>query len=679
MNNWKNLTTHFSHLSGGARAGLALPLILFLLAACASLGTPDGGIYDEIPPKMVSSSPAMFATQVDKRKISILFDEYIKLDRPSEKVMVSPPQLEPANIQADGKRVKVTLYDTLQSNTTYTIDFGDAIEDNNEGNPMGFFTYTFSTGNDVDTMEIGGMVLNAEDLDPVKGILVGAYVADSTFNDSILRQRPFLRVARTNGEGRFVIKGVKHGRYRIMALDDKDGDLRFSQKSERVAFDTVVYLTSQAPDLRMDTVWRDTTHFDSINVVPYTHYYPDDIILRAFLEAGQDQHLLKTERPDPDLFRLYFTAPADTLPVLRGLNFDERCLVVQPSLHNDTITYWVTDTMYSCQQDTLTFQLSYLDTDTAGILVSRTDTLELVPRLTHKKRAAERQKQIDDWEKQRAKKIKRSKKPLTYEENPYLHIPLELKVEPTAISPSENVTFLSPEPLLSVDTAHVHFYVKKDTDWLPAPFLFLPVERNVAAYRLYAEWAPKGEYRFVADSAAFCSVLGKTSKPLKKEIRVRGDEEFGAIFIHAILPDTGVVVQLLNRSGKVLEQRRADKDGRADFFYLRAGSYYLRCFIDVNGNNEWDTGSYLDKQQPEEVFYFPKPLVLRAQWDLEQEWDVRGIALNAQKPSELVKQKADKKKTVKQRNREREMKRKDPNYREGNDNQRNRNQQGFGF
>lgn len=246
-------------------------LALLLTAACASIGNPDGGRFDETPPRVVGSSPADGAVNVSKRKVQILFDEYIKLEKASEKVVISPPQIEPANVRADGKRVKVDFYDSLRANTTYTIDFSDAIEDNNEGNPMGQYTFSFSTGDVIDTMQVSGRVLNAADLEPIKGIMVGLYPADSIWNDTLFRTRPFLRVSRTNGEGRFTIKGVKDGAYRVRALEDKDGDFVFSQKNERVAFDTTVYVTGSFPDVRMDTVWRDSLWYDSIRVVPYTH------------------------------------------------------------------------------------------------------------------------------------------------------------------------------------------------------------------------------------------------------------------------------------------------------------------------------------------------------------------------------------------------------------------------
>jgi uncharacterized protein (DUF2141 family) len=630
---------------------LLYSLLSLLVVACASIASPDGGEFDEIPPKVLSASPAERATGVQTRKARINFDEYIKLQNASEKVIVSPPQIEPANIKADGKHIKIELYDTLKPNTTYTIDFSDAIEDNNEGNPMGHYTYSFSTGDEIDTMEVSGTVLNAQDLEPVKGILVGLYPADSNLTDSILRTTPFSRVSRTNGSGRFTIKGVKQGKYRAYALEDKDGNFIFSQKSERIAFDSLVFETSSKRDVRMDTIWRDTVEYDSIRVVPYTHFLPDDIVLLSFLEDGQDQHLLKHERTEPEFFRLYFTAPADTLPVIRGLNFDEKCLVCEASEKNDTLTYWVTDTTYYKQQDTLSFEISFLETDTTGVLSPHTETLDLVAKNSWSKKWKEQSKKIEEWNKEREKKIRKSKKPLAPEENPYTKTFLDVTCKPTGgIDPNQNPRFIAKEPLATVDTAKIHFYIMKDSDWIPAPFLFLPSKKDKKVYTLYAEWDSKEKYKFSADSTAFTSVMGNSTKPMKYEFRVKEDEEFGSIFIQILAPDSNIIVQLLGNSEKIAATQKADKDGRADFFYLKPGDYYVRCFIDANNNGVWDTGNYTEGRRPEEVFYFPQKLSLKANWDLEQEWAIRSIEKSKQKPAEITKQKADKQKSIKQRN-----------------------------
>lgn len=640
------------------KRNLLLSLLVLLLAACASIGSPDGGRFDETPPRVLGSTPVDGAVRVTGKKVQILFDEYVKLEKASEKVIVSPPQIETPNVRAEGKRVKVDLYDTLRPNTTYTIDFSDAIEDNNEGNPMGQYTFSFSTGAVIDTMEVSGHVLSADNLEPIKGIMVGLYPADSAWADTLFRTHPFLRVSRTNGEGRFTVKGVKDGRYRVFALEDKDGDFLFSQKNERVAFDTVIYSTGKYPDVRMDTVWRDSVWYDSIRVVPYTHYTPDDVVLLAFLEDGQERHLLKSVYADPFSFTFFFTAPSDSMPVIKGLNFNESCLVADASEHNDTITYWVTDTALLGRQDTLSFTYTYLETDTLGQLVPRTDTLDLSPKTTYGKIMAERNKMIESWEKDRERRQKKAKKPLPLEENPYTRVWLEAGFKPSGgLDPNQNMHYRTKEPILHVDSTKLHFYLQKDTNWLPAPYLFLPDENSNKAYTLYAEWEPGRKYRFVMDTAAVVSALGHESKYSKQEFRVRGNDEFGSIFIHVISPDTGVVVQLLDKSDKVVAKQRADKDGNADFFYMKPGDYFMRCFVDSNGNGLWDTGDYATGRQPERVYYFGKPLPLKAQWDLRQDWDIKSVPLAKQKPKAITKQKPDKQKTVTNRNAERDRER----------------------
>ena len=638
---------------------LILSCSQFLMFGCASLGTPDGGPYDETPPKVVECTPDNKAINSSKKKINILFDEYIKMENASEKVVVSPPQTEMPNIRAVGRRVKIDLFDSLQANTTYTVDFSDAIVDNNEGNPLGKYTYSFSTGPEIDTMEVSGTVLAAENLEPVKGILVGLYAADTTFHDSLFTTKPLVRVARTNGSGQFTIKGVKDGQYRAFAIKDMDNNYFFSQKSEVVAFDTVTFSTSHRPDIRPDTVWLDTTTIDKIRMVPFIHYYPDNLVLRTFLEEGQDKHLLKMERKEPYSFTLFFTAPQDSLPHIEGIGFDaDKAFVAEPSQHNDTITYWITDTLVS-YADTLQFHLTYYDTDSLGIDVLRTDSDQvLVPKTTHAKLEKERLKKSEEWVKAREKKLKRAKEPLPYEENPHEVTYMTLQTKPgSSLAPNENMLFIFSEPISNIDRSRMHFYQLVDSEYVERPFLFNPIPGQIRQYMLYAEWEPEGKYRFVADSLTFTSIMGHAARSIKNEIRVNSLDQYGSIFIHLLGIEPGdtadYIVQLLNKSDKPVSQMVA-KDGRADFFYLKPANYYMRLIIDSNRNGRWDTGEYKSMRQAEEVHYFPKPIPLRAKFEVEQDWNFRSINPALQKPKDITKQKADKEKTIKDKNRKRE-------------------------
>ena len=416
-------------------------LALGAIVSCARMGSPDGGWYDDDPPKVVSSSPADQSVNVTTKKISILFNEYIKLEDATNKVIVSPPQLEVPEIKAVGKKVIVELQDSLKPNTTYTIDFSDAISDNNEGNPMGSYTYSFSTGDQIDTMEVSGYVLDASNLEPVKGISVGLYddLADSAF-----KTKPMLRVSRTDSRGHFVIKGVAPGSYRVYALQEMDGDFRFSQKSEMMAFNHQTFQPGSKPDVRTDTIWRDSLHIDGLIKVPYTHFLPDDITLLAFTHVQTDRFLIKTERVEANKFSMYFTYGNPNLPVIKGLNFDsENAFIVEANEKQDTIHYWLRDTAL-INQDTLRMEISYQMTDTAGVLINQTDTIDGLAKVSFEKRQKELNKEQEKWRKDLEKKLKRGEEADTI----WHEKPLEPKYDvPSSMDPDKIARIEMPSPL----------------------------------------------------------------------------------------------------------------------------------------------------------------------------------------------------------------------------------------
>lgn len=629
-----------------------LPYLFFLfllVAACANPGSgPDGGPYDEEPPYVVSTTPASGDSGVTGRRVTLQFNEFIKLENASEKVTVSPPQIEMPDILTSGKRITVTLNDSLRPNTTYTIDFSDAIEDNNEGNPMGNYTFFFSTGHTVDTLEVAGHVLAAEDLEPIKGILVGLH-SDTT--DSAFRTRPFDRVARTDGSGHFSIKGVAPGRYRIYALKDGDGDFRFTQKSEMIAVGRDIISPSFFQDTRYDTLWRDTVHYDTIVARPFTHFTPDDVVLRAFTEVNPVRHLLKTEFPVPEQFSIFFTAPSAHVPEVRGLNFDASKLLPRISSGNDTLTFWVADTLL-VRQDTLTLALTYEESNDSTLELSlRTDTLELSPKLTWAKRDKQRQKEREEWEKNREKALKNNR-PFN-EEPPTVWIKLTPRIE-RPLAPDQNPVLVIDEPLARFDTSGVHLRLIVDSTETEAPYLLEPLPGRDFSFRLMGEWRPGQQYVIVVDSAAMTSVFGHRNRRMEQKFNIAKDDEFGSFFVNVqgLDGDTTAIVELLDGRGKVVRRCRAPQ-GRADFFYLKPGDYYLRLLLDRDGDGMWTTGEFETGLPPEEVYYNPVKFNVRARWDIEQDWNFRTLPLTEQKPAELIKQKADPKKTVKNRNAER--------------------------
>ena len=643
MNEVKNNTEKGLRCFGWLVAVLIVYCSLFV-GSCARMGSPDGGWYDDTPPYVVGSTPQDKGTGVTGKRVTIYFNEFIKLENAQEKVIVSPPQLEMPDIKDGGKRIIVNLKDTLKENTTYTIDFSDAISDNNEGNPMGNYTFSFSTGSEIDTMEVAGYVLDASNLEPVKGILVGLY---DDLSDTVFKQKPMIRISRTDSRGHFVIKGVAAGTYRAYALQDADADFIYNQKSEMVAFSHETFEPSWKPDTRQDTIWRDSLHIDQILRVPYTHFLPDEVTLLAFTPLQDSRYLIKAERQEPRKLDFYFSYGDSRLPVIRGLNFDsDSAFIVESSLKNDTVSYWLRDTTL-INQDTLRMEVQFMITDSTDVLVNYTDTLELMPKVSYEKRMKEKQKELEKWEKDQERKKKRGESYDSIMPPEYL----TLKINPAgAIAPDSKVFIESPTPLARLDTAAIHLYSKIDSLWYDAEFVFRPVEGNIRSYQITADWKPETEYSLEIDSAAIEDIYGLTIKSLTQGLKVRPEEEFSTLIVNLSgVKDTAIIVQLLNGSDAVVKEVKAERNS-AKFLYVTPGKYYLRAFVDSNGNGVWDTGDYDADLQPEDVYYYPEETECKAKWDVTRNWNLTVRPRFQQKPQAITKQKPEQAKKLQNRN-----------------------------
>ena len=628
----------------------ALLMLMIVVYSCASMGNPDGGPYDEEPPKFVRSTPKPFAINSKEKKVTIEFDEFIKLEKAAEKVVVSPPQLEQPEIKASGRKVVVGLVDSLRPNTTYTIDFADAIVDNNEGNPLGNYAFTFSTGTTIDTMEVSGTVLSASDLEPVKNIQVGLH---SDLSDSAFMKKPFDRVSRTDSRGHFSIRGIAPGKYRIYALMDGNQNYLFDSKTEMIAFSDSIIIPAMEDAMRQDTIWKDSLTIDTIKSVGYTRFLPDDIILRAFKEENDRQYLTRSERDKENHFVLTFSARADTLPTLKGLNFDERdAFIIEKTDRNDSICYWIKDSLIY-QMDTLEIQMDYLATDTLDRLVPQTDTLFLANKLTRAEREKLEAKAAEEKEKERKKKEKKGEK---IEPEPTKFLTLNVDA-PSAFDLDRNVYLSFDEPVASIHTAAIHMEIKKDSLWEEIPFLFVSDSVLPRKYEILAEWEPEKEYQLSIDSMAFKGVYGLHTNKVKQTMKVKKLNEYGTILLNITGADSTAVVELLDGSGKVLRQQRITPQNTADFYYLNPGTkFYIRLFNDRNGNGVWDTGKYSEHLQPEEVYYFPKVWEMKANFDFEENWNINAVPVEKQKLDEIKKQKPEETKKIQDRNKERARK-----------------------
>ncbi len=592
---------------------------LVIIYSCANVGMPNGGPYDEDPPKFISSTPPPNQTNFTGKKIEILFDELIQLDKPSENVIITPPQLQLPVIRTAGRKAIVELKDTLKENTTYTIDFTNSIADNNEKNVFENFTFAFSTGDAIDSLEISGYLLNAKDLEPMPGITIGLH---SNLEDTAFTRQPFVRTSRTNDRGKFTIRNIAHGTYRIYGLNDLNRDYKFDQAGEDIAFCDSLIIPTFEYTSRQDTVWKDSLTVDTITTVHYTRFLPDNIELRLFKEDFERQYIMRPERTQENRFTLRFNAKLDTIPVPVPLNFtsadSSSWYFAQWTEENKAIHYWLTDASV-WEKDTLQVELTYPKSDSLNVLRPQTDTLSISMR----RREAPKKKKKDD------------------EPEPILFLGMTVDA-PGSMDLFDTVSIVFDEPVLDINKDLFYLDIKVDTIWTPIEFDFYPDSLNSLGFFINRKWKYGEEYRLEVDSASIYSIYGKWNNRISQTFKIKNEDEYGHLYINIVGLDTiPAFVELLGSNDEPVRKARV-KDGGVLFMDLPPNKYYARLIVDENDNFKWDTGNYAEKRQPEVVYYYPNVIEVMKNWQVEIEsppWDIRSATFTKQKPLDITKNK----------------------------------------
>lgn len=627
---------------------LLVTVIAAALHSCANIGAPEGGPVDYTPPRFVKSSPTMGALEVKGNKIELTFDEIVNIKDQQKKVVVSPAQKSPPVIRTLGKKVTVEFRDTLLPNTTYCIDFTNAIEDNNEGNPLEDFAFSFSTGKDIDSLQISGIVLRAKDLEPMQHLLVGLH---SNLSDTAFTRTPFERIARTNDRGQFTLRSLKPGRYHLFALNDIDGDYRMA-RTEDIAFLDEVIVPSASVYTSQDTVFTFDHRLDTVVTAQHTMFKPNDLLLSMFNEGFKSLYLKTTARTAPDRLHVLFSAPSDSMPrlnIIRPAAHAEDWGIVERTPGADSIYYWLTDSAL-IKADTIVVAMDYLRTDTTDHRTWTTDTVKFAMRKSNSqlKEEQEERKEREKLEKKIAKlREKQSQgKELNEEEEELLNkadnpdIP-RLKVECVKkgdIEVYDSIALHFETPLRHIDPAGIHLAIMKDSIWVPVepiPQLAPPDECNVKQYNLPMTLEPGQDYQLKVDSLAITSIHDLQNDPFTAEFKVRELDAYSNLYVNVAV-DCPAFVELLDNKGEALRQSTVI-NGTAQFLNVLPNSYYLRLVRDINGNGKWDTGNYASHLQPEEVYYYPKAVKLRANWDIDQSWDIYATPVDKQKPENITK------------------------------------------
>lgn len=600
-----------------------------VMVACANMGRPEGGPRDELPPVYVRSNPAMGQLNFNGNKITVDFDENIQLDDAMNKIVVSPAQRNTPAISSNGRRVTIELRDTIMPNTTYTIDFADAVKDLNEGNVLDGFAMDFATGDTIDTLRISGMVFEARTLEPAQGMLVGVY---SNTSDTAISTLPFERITKTNQLGQFTLRNLKAGSYRVYALNDINRDYHWD-RSEDVAFYDVTISPTSEPTVVTDTLTRSTGERDSLVTRNATRFLPDDLLLTWFNEGYTSQYLKDYKRPERNKITFQFGAKSDTLPILRLLNThragDEistwSTLDASPTL--DTLTYWISDTSL-VSLDSITIEATYLRTDTLDNLTWGTDTLKFNMRPEKKKK--EKKKKNDE------------------EEDSIPPVPhMELRISSgNSQDLHKGLTLTAGTPIQRFDTTAVKLEIQVDTLWynIVPPSFSRPELLHPMVFTAPYKWEEGSKYRLTIDSAAVVDIYGLDNVQLVHEFTTKKSEDYSAISFNVSgLDGRKGIVEVLSSSDKPVAAAPVN-GSLATIQYLSPGTYYARLFIDANDDGEWTTGSIADSIQPEEVYYYPKKINLKKNWTIEQSWNINELPMDQQKPQEIKKNKPKRKK-----------------------------------
>ena len=571
----------------------------FLVLSCANIGFPTGGPKDEDPPYVKKSVPEQNALNFHGKKIKIEFNELIKLENVNQKLVVSPPMNKKPTVTARGKELVIEFEEELQPNVTYTLDFEDAIADNNEGNVIPSFAFSFSTGETVDSLQVSGHLFEADDLSPADGILVMLYnnLADSAFKTLVP-----VRMAKTNQEGYFSVKNVHPGKYRVYALDDKNNKYKFTQPGDRIAWlDSIVEpFFEYRTVLDSITINLDSLTIDTVVFNEKLFYLPDSLLMFLFRQDYKQQYLSKYDRPQRAQLSFIFNKPLE-----HDLKIDitkhediKNWMMMERSVSNDTFNIWISDsTLYN--RDSLSFTLTYPIEDSLKNLVDKKDTIEMY-----------------FFE----KSVKKKKKKKTQKKVTIPHIKFE------KFSHNLNVyaanSFVLPAPAIRFDMSAVHLYQYIDTVQTPVEFHFWQDSLYIRKYYILSKWEPGGSYEMTIDSAAVEDIYHKINFPVNIKFKIKKLEDYSKIFVQLPSPQKDWLLQVINSKEIIVQQGYVPENGKIAFQYLSPGDYMLKIVVDVNHNGKWDTGNYDKKIQPEKVIYYPSKLSLRANWDnIITDWD----------------------------------------------------------
>jgi hypothetical protein len=577
------------------RFALLIPAVFLLslfFPRCAVIVAPVGGAKDTIPPVLVKSDPARYATNFNRNKILLTFNEYIKLEKINEKLVLSPPQEQLPGFKIKGKGIEMKFSEPLMDSTTYTLYFADAILDNNESNKLNNFEFAFSTGPVIDSLRFSGKVIDAYNKKPKEAVFVMLY--DKLYDSIPIKERPKY-VTKTDKDGVFFLSNVKHSRYKIFALADGNSNYKFDQVSEAIAFSTSFIDTSMLLPPSKSRVNKDSL-----------------LTLNMFLEENRVLSLTDYSRKQRRRLNIGFTRKPEgevkITPLNVSIDSTESWFIKGTSVRGDSLDLWIVKNSIS-KIDTLLVLASYLKTDSLLNLVQTNDTLRMFflertrPSLRQSKRVQEEA-----------------------EKKPTLSILSSLK-NGSDIIPNKPITLTFGMPLLQTDTSRIEIF--NVTDSVKLPFVSLKIDSlNPRKYSITHSWKEKVKYNLNAFPGAFTNLDSIANDSLMISFKGADPEQYGSINMNITGVQPNIIVELLNEKMEVVDSKIVQKDDLFTFTYVKPGKYYIRFIVDQNRNGKWDTGWYFKGVQPENVILYKDnnnsdEIQVRANWEYDLSFNLK--------------------------------------------------------
>ena len=552
---------------------------------------------DTIPPTVLGMMPELFSTNFQDDKVYITFNEYVQIKNQQKELYTSPQMKKPPKLLLRGKSLIVELVkDSLAPNTTYAIEFGASVADNNEGNPLHGLRYVFSTGNEIDSMLMSGYTEDSQKGDSLGRTFIYFFEADSidtpeSYDSTMFKYKPS-KIARSQNNGIFIAQNLKPVDYRVYAFWDKNDNQTYEPSIDKIGFLDEVYNPTRMP---VFAIW-----YDSLRRYPSAE---PQLYFRMFQDVSfARQSLQENKRTDQHRIELQFSAAH---PDIRSLIIDEvpeDKIIIEPlTAGRDTLALWLNVPSESLP-DTLHAHITYMKHDSVRVLQEQTEDLKLAWRRIET-REQERDRERLEKEKKKAedegKEWIEPPRPSTFA--------FENFKKSIEVNPEEDMLLEFATPLTRFDSTSfelISWGEEKDT--ISEPITFIPDSISPRKWRIHSNWQAKRNYRLRIPTDALADITGEGNDSTEVNITVADIDKFATLVLN-VQPrqaDDEYTIQITDVTGKTMREIRNVGAGKHTLHYVPVGDMKIRIIEDKNRNGKWDSGNMVERRQSERSEFY---------------------------------------------------------------------------